>query len=128
LSIAVKTILALGAFLVASCSTVGEELETKLIGRWHSSDKWGHRAEYEFFTNGTFSGSVKSDDGSLMSQYTGRWRLRDGAILYQYTSDKTGRIRVGTRDRDKLLRIDRDYFVIEAADGSVRKYVRESNG
>ena len=39
-----------------------------------------------------------------------------------------GRIPVGTKDRDKLLRIGRDYFVIEAADGSVRKYVRASNG
>ena len=63
-----------------------------------------------------------------MSQYTGRWLLRDGAILYQYTSDKMGRIRVGTKDRDKLLRVDPDYFMIEAADGSVRKYVRSGNG
>jgi len=128
LPIAIKAILAFGAFLVASCASVGEKTESKLIGRWHSIDRRGHTAELSFLGNGTFSGSVSGDDGSLISQFKGRWLLRDGVILYQYTSDKTGRIRVGTKDRDKLLRIGRDYFVIEAADGSVRKYVRARNG
>jgi hypothetical protein len=126
--IAVKTILTFGAFLVASCASVGEKAESKLIGGWHSIDRRGHTAELSFLGNGTFSGSVSGDDGSLISQFTGRWLLRDGAILYHYSSDKTGRIRVGTKDRDKLLKIERDYFVIEAADGSVRKYVRAKSG
>jgi hypothetical protein len=124
----VKTILTFGAFLVASCASVGEKTESKLIGRWHSVDQRGHTAELSFLGNGTFSGSVSGDGGSLISQFRGRWLLRDGAILYQYSSDKMGRIRVGTKDRDKLLRIGRDYFVIEAADGSVRKYVRAKSG
>jgi len=128
LSIAIKTVLTFGAFLVASCASVGEKTESKLIGRWHSVDQRGHTAELSFLGNGTFSGSVSDDDGSLISQFTGRWLLRDGAILYHYSSDKMGRIRVGTNDRDKLLRIGRDYFVIEAADGSVRKYVRAKSG
>jgi hypothetical protein len=126
--IAIKTVLTFGAFLVASCASVGEKTESKLIGRWHSVDQRGHTAELSFLGNGTFSGSVSGDDGSLISQFTGRWLLRDGAILYHYSSDKMGRIRVGTNDRDKLLRIGRDYFVIEAADGSVRKYVRAKSG
>ena len=128
MSIAAKTILTFGAFLVASCSNVGQKAEAKLIGKWQTSDQRGNTANYEFLGNGTFSGSVRSYDGSIISQYTGRWRLRGGAILYQYTSDKKGRIRVGTKDRDKLLRVDPDYFMIEAADGSVRKYVRSGNG
>ncbi len=126
--IAIKTVLTFGAFLVASCASVGEKTESKLIGRWHSVDQRGHTAELAFLGNGTFSGSVSGDDGSLISQFTGRWLLRDGVILYHYMGDKTGRIRVGTKDRDKVLRIGRDYFVIEAADGSVRKYVRARHG
>jgi hypothetical protein len=121
-------VLTLGAFLVASCSTVGEKAENKLVGKWHSSDRSGNTAAYDFLGNGTFSGSVKSEEGAVISQYTGKWRLRDGAILYEYTGDKTGRIRAGTKDHDKLLKIERDYFVIEAADGSVRKYVRAKTG
>lgn len=99
-----------------------------MVGKWQTVDQRGIRADYEFLSDGTFSGSVRSDDGFILSQYTGKWQLRGGAILYQYTSDKKGRIPPGTKDRDKVLRIDRDYFVIEAADGSVRKYVRSGNG
>lgn len=128
LSTTVKLVLALGAFLVAACSTIGEKAENKLVGKWHSSDRSGNTAIYEFLGNGTFSGSVKTEDGVVMSQYTGKWKFSAGAILYQYTSDKTGRIRPGTRDHDKVLKIERDYFVIEAADGSVRRYLRASSG
>jgi hypothetical protein len=120
--------LSFGAFLLVSCSTVGEKAESKLIGRWFSSDRSGNTAVYEFRGNGTFNGSVKTGDGLLISEYTGRWQLRDGAIHYQYTGDKMGRIRAGTKDRDKLLKVERDYFVIEAADGSVRRYVRAKAG
>lgn len=128
LSTAVKAILTFGAFLVASCSTVGQKADSRLIGKWETVDQRGIKADYDFLRNGTFTGSVRSGDGLVLSQYTGKWQLRDGAILYQYTSDKKGRIPVGTKDRDKLITIDRDYFVIEAGDGSVRKYVRTGNG
>lgn len=128
MSIPVKTILTFGAFLVVSCSTVGQKTEGKLIGRWQTIDRQGNTAAYEFLGNGTFSGSVRSDDGSVLSLYTGKWWLRDGTILYQYTGDKKGRIPAGTKDQDKLLKIDRDSFVIEAGDGSVRRYVRSDSG
>jgi hypothetical protein len=121
-------VLIFGAFLFASCLTIPEKADSKLIGKWRSTDRRGHTAEYEFLANGTFRGSVTDYDGSLLSEFVGRWVFRDRVISYEYTSDKTGRIRAGTKDRDKLLGIGRDHFVIEAADGSVRKYVRVSNG
>ena len=112
---------------MASCSTVGARAESQdLVGRWRSTDE-RHVAEFAFLGNGTFSGFV-AGEGSLVSQFTGKWRLRDGSILYEYTGDKMGRIPAGTRDRDKLLRISQDYFVIQSADGRVRKYVRVSGG
>lgn len=127
MSIALKLILGLGALVMASCSTGGAKTERqKLIGHWRATDE-RYVAEYTFLGNGTFSGLVASER-SLLSRYTGKWLLRGGSIRYEYTSDKMGRIPAGTKDRDKLLRIGRDYFVIEAADGSVRKYVRVSNG
>jgi hypothetical protein len=127
LSIALKSILGLGALVMASCSTIGAKEESeKLVGHWRSTDE-RHVAEYVFLGNGSFSGFVAAE-GSMLSQFTGKWLLRDGSIRYEYTGDRMGRIPSGTRDRDKLLRIGRDYFVIEAADGSVRKYVRANNG
>ena len=97
-----------------------------MVGRWRWTDS-RHTAEYVFLRDGTFTGFVSSD-GALLSKFTGRWLVRKGAILYEYTSDKTGRIQAGTKDRDKLLAAAHDHFVIEAADGSVRKYVRVNGG
>jgi hypothetical protein len=117
-----KLVLALCALILASCATVGEREENKLVGRWRSTDRQ-HTAEYAFFENGTFNGSV-TGGGALVSKFTGKWLVRDGAILYEYTADEMRRIPVGTKDRDKLLRIGRDQYIIEAADGTVRKYIR----
>ena len=39
-----------------------------------------------------------------------------------YLSDDLGRIPAGATDRDKLLSVERDSFLIEAADGSRRRY------
>jgi hypothetical protein len=117
-----KLALALGALILASCATVGEREEGKLVGRWRSTDRQ-HTAEYEFFDNGTFNGSVTAGS-ALVSKFTGNWSLRAGAILYEYTGDQMKRIPVGTKDSDKLLRIGRDQYIIEAADGTVRTYQR----
>jgi hypothetical protein len=95
-----------------------------LVGRWRSTDRQ-HAAEYTFFENGTFKGSV-TGGGALVSKFTGKWSLRAGAILYEYTGDEMKRIPVGTKDSDKLLRIGRDQYVIEAADGTIRTYQRVS--
>jgi hypothetical protein len=95
-----------------------------LVGRWRSTDRQ-HLAEYAFFDNGTFNGSV-TGGGALVSKFTGNWSLRAGAILYEYTGDEMKRIPVGTKDSDKLLRIGRDQYIIEAADGTIRTYQRVS--
>jgi hypothetical protein len=45
-------------------------------------------------------------------------------LLYTYVNDELGRIPAGATDRDKLLRVQSDSFLIEAADGSRRQYLR----
>jgi hypothetical protein len=117
-----KLVLALSTVLLTSCSTVGGREESKLVGRWRSTDRQ-YTAEYAFFDNGTFSGSV-TGGGTLVSRFAGKWSLRAGAIFYEYTRDEMKRIPVGTKDSDKLLRIGRRQYVIEAADGTVRTYER----
>jgi hypothetical protein len=79
--------------------------------------------EYVFLDNGAFRGSVTSE-GAMVSQFTGKWSLRGDSILYEYTGDTMGTIPVGTKDRDTLIAVETDHYVIEAADGSRRKYVR----
>ena len=92
------------------------------MGKWRYADG-PQVCQYEFHNGGRFTGYVAAD-GAMISSFTGKWSLRDGAILYEYTSDKLGNIAVGTRDRDKLIETAPDYFVIEARDGSRRRYSR----
>ena len=117
-----KTVLVLSVLLVASCATVGDTERSHLVGKWLYTGRT-ETCQYVFHESGTFSGYVTSG-GSILSRFAGTWSVHNGAIFYEYTNDVLGRIPVGTRDSDKLVTIAKNYFVIEAADGSRRKYVR----
>lgn len=115
-----KTVLLLSILLVASCAT--DTVRSHLVGKWLYTNQ-SETCEYIFHENGTFSGYVTSG-GAILSRFAGTWSVYNGTILYQYSNDALGRIPVGTRDSDKLITIAKNYFVIQAADGSRRKYVR----
>ena len=117
-----RTAVALVALIVGGCATAGNDAPSKLVGTWRSQNG-AQTAQYVFAGDGTFTGTVAAN-GRVVSDFTGRWSLKEGAILYDYTGDKLGSIPAGTKDRDKLLSIGPDRFMIEAADGSKRQYVR----
>ena len=119
-----KAALALTALLLASCATVGPPRGSKLLGKWRMTNPQA-TVDYTFMKNGTFSGRVTAA-GRLVANFTGNWSVEGDEILYEYTSDTAGGIAPGTRDRDKLIQIAPDHFVIEARDGSRRKYIRVS--
>jgi len=107
---------------MASCAGLGSNSRRELIGEWRYSDAT-QSCHYIFKGDGFFAGEV-TYRGKLMSKFTGRWSVEENAILYTYLSDEMKKIPAGAKDRDKLLRIQRDAFVIEAADGSRRRYFR----
>ena len=122
MSTLLRILLSLAALLIVSCATVAVDPASKLVGRWRSQNL-AQTAEYVFAADGTFTGTVAAS-GTILSNFTGKWSLEGGAILYEYTGDTLGNIPAGTKDRDKLLSIAPNHFTIEAADGSRRKYVR----
>ena len=117
-----QAILALVALLAASCATLERSRESKLVGQWRTTNPRA-TVDYTFVKDGTFSGRVTADR-AIVANFTGKWSLTADEILYEYTSDTAGSIAPGTRDRDKLLTITADHFVIEARDGSRRRYLR----
>lgn len=121
-----RTAFALLTLLIASCATVAPRPEEKLIGRWQTTSG-AQTAEYVFASDGMFRGFV-AVRGVVVSQFTGRWAVEGSTIAYDYTADRYGAIPAGTKDRDRILAITQDYFLIEAADGSRRKYVRVQSG
>ena len=107
--------------LMASCAGVGPT-SSSLVGEWRYADRI-QACRYVFNRDGSFEGDVVYQT-ELVSKFKGRWSARDDVLHYRYISDALHKIPAGTTDRDKLLSVQRDYFIIEAANGSRRKYLR----
>lgn len=108
------------SILLCSCATI--EPQRQLVGEWRYADA-KQSCHYIFAADGTFRGDVLYR-GRTISRFHGRWSVAKSTISYRYAGDELGRIPAGTIDSDMLLRVDRDAYLIRAADGSERKYVR----
>ena len=122
LGTAFRIFLAITALALASCATNRLSSATKLVGKWRSS-LGRQTAEYAFANDGSFTGQVRAR-GALVSDFAGQWSIRGDTLLYRYTSDRLNSIPPGTLDRDQLLAVEKDHYLIQARDGSRRKYVR----
>jgi hypothetical protein len=119
-----KAVLALFLLLaIASCTTIGFPVGPKLVGDWRYSDEL-QSCRYSFRSDGSFSGGV-TRGGKLVLKFVGRWRVERNAVLYVYLSEAQGRIPPGTTDRDQLLELKKNSFLIQAANGERRRYLRE---
>ena len=92
------------------------------MGEWRYADKI-KSCRYIFNQDGTFAGDVVYH-GKTISKFTGRWFVEDDMLHYAYISDALDKIPAGATDRDKLLSVQRQFFVIQAADVSKRKDLR----
>ena len=114
-----KAVLALTLCLMASCAGLRSRSSSSLVGEWRYADKI-QACHYVFNRDGGFRGEVIYH-AKLISKFTGKWSVDGDTLFYIYSSDELGRIPAGATDRDKLLSVDRDFFVIEAADGDTRR-------
>ena len=117
-----KAVLALMLCSLTSCAGLQSSSPSRLVGEWRYTDKI-QGCHYIFNRNGTFQGDVVYH-GKMISRFTGRWSVDGDTLLYAYISDALDRIPAGATDRDKLLSVRREFFIIQAADGSERKYLR----
>ena len=117
-----KIVLVLISCLLASCASLPSHGRNALVGEWRYADNI-QSCRYHFKRDGHFTGEVRLR-GKLASKFTGTWDLQGDLLLYHYISDELGRIPAGATDRDKLLSVQKDSFLIEAADGSRRRYAR----
>ena len=117
-----KMALALALGLLVSCASFRPAAQDSLVGEWRYADDT-QSCRYVFKRDGTFTGEVNYR-AKLVSKFTGRWAVRGDVLSYNYISDVLGRIRPGAIDHDKLLSVQKGSFLIEAADGSRRQYLR----
>jgi hypothetical protein len=112
----------LSLVVLASCASVERRNGSDLVGSWRYVDST-QSCDYSFKGDGSFTGTVKLQK-KLVSKFTGRWSVKDGALLYSYISDVFDRIPPGATDRDQLLEVKKDSFLIQAANGERRRYLR----
>lgn len=117
-----KAAAALLCCLIVSCASLPPRAANGLVGEWRYADKI-QSCQYLFKRDGSFSGEVIYHK-RLISKFTGRWTVDGKNLLFTYTGDALDKIPAGATDRDKLLSVQPEFFVIEAADGSKRKYRR----
>jgi hypothetical protein len=106
---------------MASCAGVAPT-SPSLVGEWRYADRI-QACRYVLNGDGSFEGDVVYRT-KLIMKFTGRWSVTDGVLHHIYINDALHKIPAGATDRDKLLSVQRDYFIIEAADGNRRKYLR----
>ena len=118
-----KTILALFSLLAfSSCATVDHQRKSQLVGNWRYSDAT-QSCHYSFGPDGSFSGEVTRHAKPVL-KFAGRWKIEGNALNYVYLREAFGRIPPGTTDRDQLLEVKNDSFLIRAANGDRRRYLR----
>ena len=118
-----KTILVLLSFLaLSSCAVVDRQTKSQLVGDWRYSDAT-QSCHYSFRPDGSFSGEVTRDAIPVL-KFAGRWKIEGKALSYVYLREAFGRIPPGTTDRDQLLEVKENSFLIQAANGDRRRYLR----
>jgi hypothetical protein len=93
----------------------------QLVGHWRYANKV-HGCDWILLEDGTFAASVTAK-GILASRQTGRWTI-DGRILVCSSIHDEFDMIGSSEDRDTLLEVTDEYFIIRARDGVRRKYER----
>jgi hypothetical protein len=95
--------------LSAACAYVGPSSSARpLLGNWRYADEV-QSCQYSFKNDGSFTGEVRIR-AKLVSKFTGRWSVSGPTLSYRY--------------HDQLLEVKSDSFVIQAANGERRRYLR----
>jgi hypothetical protein len=116
------------AMLLVGCATETAPPPTpragELIGHWRRLDPPKELlAEITFAPDGTFSARATTHE-RLFAKARGKWTLQNNTLYYEYTSSSTWRVRIGTKDRDRILDITKDYFVVQNIDGERHRWNR----
>lgn len=108
---------------VSGCSV--RHSRTDLVGKWTTTTSDGSVCRLLFESKGTFSGTIRSDKGELVSNFHGTWRLVGGRLEYHYQKDSSGLIPEGATDEDALLELNARRLTVRASDGVVVTYSRD---
>jgi len=73
--------------------------------------------------NGTFLAKI-TEGTRTISRSVGKWSLSENFLISEYILDDSGVIDAGCIDRDALLEVTNDHFLLRTTGGIQRRYKR----
>src|SRR6266849_3073888 len=117
-------VLAVLLVLAPIARSEGYGRDARLIGHWQYVENAELISEMTFREDGTFDARVMKK-GNVDVSVEGKWLTRGKFLYYLYTKISPPRVPVGRRDKDTIVEIEKDYFVLVSVDHRVRKYVKD---
>jgi hypothetical protein len=119
-----RTLLIIAALSLPFSILADDPHSDQLLGHWRYTNVSANRVDdITFAADGTYTGRILQD-GKLFWEFAGKWSLRGNTLSYEYTRSSLRRLPVGLKDRDRLLEVTKDYYVIQTLDDSKRRWLR----
>src|SRR5262249_21750645 len=97
---------------------------SQLVAGWKSVDPERKlTSNLNFKHDGTFTGNLEFD-GQSNGDFSGKWKLKDGTLNYEYTASLNQNIPVGMIEHDRMIELTKDQYTVENAVGARESFVR----
>jgi len=94
----------------------------RLVGHWTYNGPDGV-ATLIIAADGRWSGTF-TPPGQTEAQFEGKWITYNDHIHWLYTKSSTPKVKPGARDKDRLVEIGEDFFVLHTRTNREPRYVR----
>jgi hypothetical protein len=98
----------------------------KLVGKWSYKGAEGGSV-VTISADGTWSAIVSYPAGQPDDQFSGKWITDDDFIYWAYETSSSPKVKVGARDRDRLIEIGTGHFEVETTTRRRHTYFRVKN-
>lgn len=99
-------------------------LASSLIGSWkHVNSEKEKTIQLNFYTNGKYDGHLKQKK-TIAIDFSGTWKIKDSTLYYVYEKSSSNSASKGDTDKDIIIDITNDFFIIQTINGEIKKYNR----
>jgi len=97
--------------------------DPKLVGQWSYKGSEGG-SNLKMSSDGTWSATVFYTTGQSDDKFEGKWMRDDKFVYWMYTSSSSPKVKVGGRDKDRVIEVGQDHFEIETSTNRRHTYFR----
>jgi len=95
----------------------------KLVGKWSYKGAEGSSV-LTMSVDGTWSAVVSYGTGQPDDQFSGKWITDEDFVYWVYEKSSSPKVKLGARDRDRLIETGADHFEVETSTRRRHTYFR----